>query len=186
MTIRAFFAVDLEVEAIKEKIITLQQKLEDPNGRINFVSPENLHFTLKFLGDIEDSLVPQLQKKMREVNVLPFDVELKGIGCLPGFHYINAIYIGVIKGHEGLATIAKEIESKCAQFNLKKENRPFKSHLTIGRVKKIGNKNELITKIKDRSEEHFGTIRVTNFRLKKSELGSTGPTYTNLFEIPLI
>ena len=186
MTIRAFFAVDLEVEAIKNKIVKAQNKLEDPNGKINFVAPENLHFTLKFLGDIEDSIVPQLQKKMREIELQPFEVELKGLGCLPNFQYINAIYVGIEKGHENLARLANEIESRCMQFNIKKENRPFKSHLTIGRVKRIGNKNTLVTKIKEQSEEDFGKIRVVNFRLKKSELGSSGPTYTNLFEIPLI
>ncbi|HUU78947.1 MAG TPA: RNA 2',3'-cyclic phosphodiesterase [candidate division Zixibacteria bacterium] len=183
--IRAFFAVDIEDKDITQKIVSIQKDLEDPNGRINFVAKENLHFTLKFLGDIEESIVPKLQSEFEKIASPSFSIELKGMGCLPSFEYINAIYIDITNGNNELSILAKKIEEICSQFNLRKEKRPFKCHLTIGRVKKIGNKSTLVNKIKQNKEEFFGSVKITNFRLKKSVLEPTGPNYTNLFEIKL-
>ncbi|MGC9780494.1 MAG: RNA 2',3'-cyclic phosphodiesterase [Candidatus Heimdallarchaeota archaeon] len=183
MTIRSFFAVDLEDKEITKKIVDIQSQLEFPDTRIVFVAPENLHFTLKFLGDIEERIVPELEKAAQNISFNDFELELSGMGCLPNYSYINALYIGVTKGLENLATIAKELESLSGKFNFKKETRSFRAHLTIGRVKRIRDKNPLISKIKENEETYFGKINITSFKLKKSDITPQGPIYTNLFEV---
>ena len=183
MSIRSFFAVDLDEKEITKKIVDLQSQLEFPDTRIAFVAPENLHFTLKFLGDIDERILPELEEAASKISFEDFELELSGMGCLPNFSYINALYIGVTKGLDNLATIAKELEGLSGKFNFKKETRPFRAHLTIGRVKRIRDKTPLITKIKENEGTHFGKINVTSFKLKKSVRTPQGPIYTNLFEV---
>ena len=182
MSVRAFFAIDLESKHIINKVVQIQKLLDLPNLKINFVNPENLHFTLKFLGNIDQTIVKDLEKELDTISFNKFNVTLQGMGCLPSMSYINAIYIDTIEGTNELKELAKQIESLGVKFNFKKEKRPFKSHLTIGRVKKIGNKEELVSKITKNEKELFGNFTVNSFKLKKSELTPTGPIYTTLIE----
>ena len=185
MAIRSFFAIELQSSAIIKKIATFQDKLLETGGRIKLVEPENLHFTLKFLGDIEESILPELQKETEKISVEKFTVEYKGIGCLPGFHRINSIYVGVDEGKQQLTELAKQIEDVCTRFNLRKEKRPYKAHLTIGRVKYPGDKQLLIETIKAQQGTLFGKVEITDFQLKKSVLTPQGPIYSDLFQINL-
>ena len=183
MQIRAFFAVDLKDEKIKKKIEDIQSQLEFPDTRITFVVPENLHFTMKFLGDIDERIIPELQAAAEKITFSSFEIELSGLGCLPNFSYINALYVGVTKGFPELSDVANKIEALSGKFNFKKEKRPFRAHLTIGRVKRIRDKNPLISKLKENEKTEFGKIIVNSFKLKKSVRTPQGPIYTNLFEV---
>ena len=183
MQIRAFFAVDLEDEEIKKKITDIQSELSLPDTRIAFVVPENLHFTMKFLGDVEEKTIPDIQIAAEKIKFNSFEVELNGLGCLPNFSYINAIYVGVTSGFADLKAVASNIESLSGQFDFKKEKRPFRAHLTIGRVKRIRDKNPLIDKLKENEKTEFGKIIVNSFKLKKSDRTPQGPIYTDLFEV---
>jgi 2'-5' RNA ligase len=183
MQIRAFFAVDLEDEEIKKKITEIQSELSLPDTRIAFVIPENLHFTMKFLGDVEEKIVPEIRTASEKIKFKSFEVELNGLGCLPNLSYINAIYVGVTNGFADLKAVASNIEDLCEQFNFKKEKRPFRAHLTIGRVKRIRDKNPLIDKLKENEKTEFGKIMVNSFKLKKSDRTPQGPIYTDLFEV---
>ncbi|MBK5112989.1 MAG: RNA 2',3'-cyclic phosphodiesterase [Candidatus Heimdallarchaeota archaeon] len=183
MQVRAFFAVDLEDEAIKKKITDIQSQLTLPDTRIAFVIPENLHFTMKFIGDLEEKLIPEIQTAAEKIKFNSFEMDLNGLGCLPNLSYINAIYVGVTKGFTELSKLASKIEDLSGQFNFKKENRPFRAHLTIGRVKRIQDKDPLINKLKENEKTEFGKIIVNSFKLKKSVRTPDGPVYTNLFEV---
>ncbi|NPE09436.1 MAG: RNA 2',3'-cyclic phosphodiesterase [Asgard group archaeon] len=183
MQVRAFFAVDLKDEEIKKKITEIQSELSLPETRIAFVVPENLHFTMKFLGGVEEKMIPEIQTAAEKIKFNSFDLELNGLGCLPNFSYINAIYVGVTNGFAELAAVASKIEGLSGQFNFKKEKRPFRAHLTIGRVKRIRDKNPLINKLKENEKTEFGKIVVNSFKLKKSDRTPQGPIYTDLFEV---
>ena len=185
MAIRSFFAVELRSKPIIKKITAYQEKLLETGGRIKLVEPGNLHFTLKFLGDIEENILPELQKETEKISIEKFNIEYKGIGCLPGFHRINTIYVGVNEGKEQLTDLARQIENACSKFDLRKEKRPYKAHLTIGRVKYPGDKQLLIDTIKAQQEELFGKVEITSFQLKKSVLTPQGPIYSDLFKINL-
>lgn len=183
MVIRAFFAVELEQKEIVNQIVQIQRELALPETSIKFVAPENLHLTMKFLGDISETIIPELQKAAEKISFKRFDLNISGMGCLPSYSYINAIYVGITKGFEELQALAQKIDTLSGKFNFKKEERPFKAHLTIGRLKKTGNKGLLVEKIKTLEKRNFGTTKVDKFVLKKSELTSTEPIYTTLFEV---
>ena len=185
MTIRSFFAIDIEAKEIQEKIRKTQKELDDPTGRMTFVAPENLHLTLKFLGNIEEGIVSALQQEAEQLTRPKFTITFQGLGSLPSLNYINAIFVGITEGQKELQALAKDIDTFCQNYNVKKEKRAYKAHLTIGRVKRIGKKQMLIEKIIAKKDEPFGNYEVTNVKLKKSELGPSGPTYTDLFEIAL-
>jgi 2'-5' RNA ligase len=182
--IRAFFAVDAQTPAITSKLATLKSDLDELNCRIRYVAPENLHLTLKFLGDIDEELVPAIQTEAEKITFPEFTLKFQGVGCLPGFHYINAIYIGVIEGKEALAAVAKAIDGLSDTFGFRKEKRAFKAHLTIGRVKRVTNRAALVDVIKAHAEDYFDEMTVSEFVLKQSVLTKQGPIYTNLFTVP--
>lgn len=183
MSIRTFFAIDIVGKNVVEQIKKIQNELALPNTRINFVAPENLHLTMKFLGNIDESIIPELEKVTKKISFKNFEIELIGMGCLPSFSYINAIYVGITKGFEQLKSISKELNGLSNQFNFKNETRPFRAHLTIGRLKNVGDKNQLISIIKSYEKHKFGNVSINNFKLKRSELTPDGPIYTTLFEV---
>ncbi|NHJ40655.1 MAG: RNA 2',3'-cyclic phosphodiesterase [Asgard group archaeon] len=183
MVVRAFFAVDIAEKSIIEQIKKIQKELTLPNTKINFVTPENLHLTMKFLGNIDENIIPDLEEVTKKISFKNFEIELNGMGCLPSYSYINAIYMGVTKGFDHLEFISKELNGLSDRFNFKKETRPFTAHLTIGRLKKVGNKEQLVNIIKNYEKQKFGTVSINNFNLKKSELTPKGPVYTTLFEV---
>ena len=182
MTIRAFFAVDIKDDNIIREINKLLRKIDVPDSKIKFVAPENLHLTLKFLGDIDEEILPDLQKDVEKIDFSSFNMELKSVGCLPNLSYIKVIYIEITEGVEELSLIAKELNGLSERYNFKKENRPFRAHLTIGRLKWIKNKDLLIDKINEFKDKCFGKAEVKSFKLKKSELTPQGPIYSTVFE----
>ena len=185
MTVRSFFAIELQSKPIIKKIEEFQGTLSEAGGKIKLVEPQNLHLTLKFLGDINESLIPTLQAELEKISMEKFVIEYKGIGCLPGFHRINSIFVDITEGQQQLVTLAQKIEQVCEIFNLRKENRPYKAHLTIARVKYPGDKQALIDIIKSKKNDVYGKVDATEFKLKKSELTPKGPIYSDLFNIEL-
>ncbi|MBD3193024.1 MAG: RNA 2',3'-cyclic phosphodiesterase [Candidatus Heimdallarchaeota archaeon] len=183
MTIRSFFAVDIDDKTITRELTKIQNDLNVPNSRLTFVTPENFHFTLKFLGNIEEAIVPELQSRAEQVQFSPFEIEIEGLGCLPGFHYINVVYADVTKGVANLELLSKKMEEVCVGMDVKPRRRAFKSHLTVARVKRIQNRNLLVEKIKQHVTKRFGAMTVRSFKLKKSVRTPDGPIYTNLFEV---
>jgi len=182
MSIRAFFAIDLEDKNLIQAVRSIQKELTIPETTIKFVTPENLHLTLKFLGNIKEDLVAKLQQAAEAITFEPFTLEFKGVGCLPSLSYINAIYIAITTGFEPLAALAAQIETMCSRFQLKKENRPFKAHLTIGRLKRTTNKALLVSKIQALNDQAVGALTIEHFTLKKSVLTPQGPVYSTLFQ----
>jgi len=185
MSVRCFFAVELKTKPIINKITAFQINLAETGGRIKLVAPEILHLTIKFLGDIDETILPDLQKEAEKISLDTFQIEYRGAGCLPSFQRINTIYIVVTKGKEKLVELAKMVEETCSKFNLRKETRLYKAHLTIGRVKYPGDKQLLIERIKEQQDELFGEVEVTSFQLEKSILTPAGPLYNDLFRINL-
>ncbi|NHJ87358.1 MAG: RNA 2',3'-cyclic phosphodiesterase [Asgard group archaeon] len=183
MKIRAFFAADLNDSTIVKRIAKIQTEFENLDSKITFVSGENLHLTLRFLGDIEESMVPKLQKNAEEITFKPFTLEFSSVGVLPNMNYVRTLYIDVKEGFKELSSLALQVENLCVKHGFEKEKRPFKSHLTIGRVKKIGDKNTLVNLITEHKEDNFGKVEITSFTLKKSVLTPQGPIYSNLFKI---
>ena len=158
---RCFVAIDVNSN-IKKNIAKVQKHFNRPE--IKLVEKENLHITLKFLGDVNN--VDKIIKKLKDISWNPFTTEFKGLGVFPNKNYIKVIWVGARS--EALEDLAKKIQTKLGRDD-------FVPHVTIARVKQRIDKLETIS-----VPTTFGTQLVDCFCLKKSTLTKDGPIYTTL------
>lgn len=169
---RCFIALDLPREIINEikGIQELIKKKTLITGR--YTDTENLHLTLKFLGEIEDEKIKEIRKRLKEIKFNSFNAELGEVGVFSK-KFIKIIWIK-LKGAEKLQ---KEIDNKLKGL-FESENR-FMSHITITRVKYVENRKELIEYLKSIKPKK-NKFKVKVFFLKKSELLSEGSVYSDI------
>jgi len=184
MNMRAFLAVDLD-EKLKNEVINVQKKIKDANAQLKFVEPENLHFTLKFLGEVSDSKLEDL-KVMIENNITeykPFKLSINKTGFFPHSGYIRVIWLGV-ENPEAYSQMQMDLDEEFVKLGFKKE-KSYIPHLTIARVKGAKNKEALISIIKEMENVDIGDMMLDKLVLKESELTPVGPIYSNLVEFKL-
>lgn len=173
---RAFIAIQCP-DNLKEQIVKVQDKLKDL-GKLKLVEPENLHFTLKFLGNVDEKKIDEIVKILDAVSKInSFEVSLKGIGAFPKINYARVVWIGVDKGIKEMEELHRRIDQELEPLGFRKE-KSFSSHLTIARVKEIMNKGKFIKILEENSKNEFGNFNVNGIELMKSELMRTGPLYS--------
>jgi len=180
---RGFIAIDIKAVT---KVIEFQNEIRNTGANIKIVEPENIHITLKFLGETEESLIDKINDIIKESvkGITPFEVTLKDTGVFPNENYIKVIWIGIEKFEE-IRDIANNIDEKLINLGFKKEKRKFSPHITIARVKSAKNKENLIQVINKFQDVEFTKFSVNSIKLKKSELTKKGPIYTTLKEIEI-
>ena len=181
---RAFLAVDLD-ESLQDKISEVQKQISNVNAQIKFVEPENLHFTLKFLGEISSEKAGRISAmiKGKITAYSPFVISIKGTGVFPHPGYVRVIWLGV-EDPEPYSQMQMDLDEEFVKMGFKKE-RSYSPHLTIGRVKGARNKEALISKINELENVVIGNMNVDKIVLKESELTPAGPIYSNLNEFKL-
>lgn len=134
--IRSFIAIEISKD-IKNEIREWQEGLKKSVNGVKWVNPDNIHITLKFLGNIHENQIPDLKQAVsKSVSGMDrFDIEVSGEGCFPNIRRPRVIWLGVEKGKDILKKIAGNIENECAKIGFEKERRPYSPHFTIGRVK---------------------------------------------------
>ncbi len=180
MRIRTFVAVDLEGEREKRVIGDIQAEIEATGNRVKMVEPENLHLTLKFLGEVDESLIPELAGVLGEIEFEEFDAELRGLGAFPGISRPRVIWVGFGEGRDLLADLMRRVEAAVSRLGFRRERRPPSPHLTICRVKYLSDPAALKRVIEGLSEIEVGSMRVSSFKLKRSILTPRGPVYEDL------
>ncbi len=176
---RCFIAVELAPE-LKNKVAGIQQRLGDL-GKIKFIEPENLHFTLKFLGEIDDEQAATVVNKLSNIaaNNDAFSIDICGIGAFPSFNYIRVLWLGIGQGAEKMANLQKQINQ------IKIGKRSDIPHLTIGRVKFVKDKQALLSRLEELKNAEIGKMSVHIIKLKKSTLTPHGPIYEDIKEFRL-
>lgn len=180
---RGFIAI--EIQKTKE-IVELFNQLKNIDINAKIVEPDNLHITLKFLGDTDEEKVDQIKDSIYDSikDVKPFNIKLKNLGVFPNINYIKVLWIGIEHG-EQLSVIAKNIDERLNKIGFKKEKRSFSPHLTIGRIKNAKNKEKLIEIIDKYQGFEFKEEKIQKIFLKKSQLTPQGPIYTDLKAIKI-
>lgn len=134
---RVFFAVPISDE-ICELLAQIQNDLKDLPGKIRLVPPENVHLTLKFVGEVKPDLVDDLQHAVDEIDLLPpFPVTINRTGVFPHPRRPRVLWVGM-EDSPKLAGIANKIDSVFETLGVEPESREFHPHLTLGRVKSRG------------------------------------------------
>ena len=188
--LRTFIAVEIPPEihqAIEKKTAPIQATLN--KSLVRWVPTNNIHLTLKFLGDVSPTNLEMLAQ-MLNVEVAQhqaFEMAFGGLGAFPNPRRPRVIWIG-IQAPAGLEALQHGIEAAAATLGYPAEQRSFSPHLTVGRVKqKVGSAG--MQKIRAVLEEtkigSLGTTQVTAVHLFKSDLKPTGAEYTRLFSAPL-
>ena len=158
---------------VKHRIVKVQNRLNSQSWLIKFVEPENLHITLKFFGEINESKIEAIIKDLEKSGLKRTVVNINKLGYFsPG--YIKVIWLGV----GGLNNIMPELEKR---FGFLKT-----PHLTIGRVKRIKDKNALVTALKDLENTKIGSFDALKIVMKKSTLTPRGPIYEDLVYVELV
>ncbi len=179
---RCFLCIEIKKSEIIKKILQFQRELNSIDAKIKFVEEENFHLTLKFLGNIDPSVVDDIYSIMKKIPFKSFSICLKTVGSFPKTRP-RVVWIGITAGQEEILSIMAFLNQNLKSLGFKPEKRKPSVHLTVGRVKFIKDRNlfsNILEKWKDYS---FGEMQVTAIQLKKSVLTPKGPIYTTLKEI---
>jgi 2'-5' RNA ligase len=163
-------------------------RLDTPEAKIKWVEPHNLHLTLKFLGDVDLLEVPQLCQAVTDavVDLPPFEIEARGAGAFPDAQHPRTVWLGVDRGSEEMIELHDAVERSLAPLGFRREQRRFRPHLTIGRVRGGGpGLRTLADKLVLEGDFAGGVSSVDEIVVFSSELGRDGPTYEVLATAPL-
>ena len=178
-TIRSFLAIDL-AEDLKPKIADVQRQFKKTDANIKYVPPENMHFTLKFFGNIDEDMVEDISEAVEKVagNYSSFDLSIGGCGSFPNQNTIKVLWIGIDRDSK-IIELQKDLDREFKKLGFKKE-RNYISHLTIGRPRNNKNKNQVKDTINSLKNVKIGTMKVSKISLKKSTLTPQGPIYEDI------
>ncbi len=176
--------LDNDVIAAIEKFLEPFKKTNTP---IRWVKPENTHITLKFIGEVSPGKYSRIEEALTGTpfNIDNFTVSLQGCGKFGRGGSLNIFWIGMA-ANPSLEQLYEKIETTLAKLGIKKEDRPFKAHITVGRNKKNFNFKSIFKLIEENNDRRIIEFPVSHFQLFKSQLTPEGPIYTVLKEIPLV
>ncbi len=179
-TIRSFIAIPLsgEVQRAARKIA---RELRSDEDGMKWVPEDNLHLTLKFLGDVVDREIPAVCKVLRDCcrATEPFELELQGTGGFPNDERPRVVWAGIVGGGESLIELVTRLEAGLANLGYKPEPRDYRPHLTLGRVRS-GSRSaspEVVEKVLRFKQRRLGILPVEQLRLYASFLDKEGATY---------
>lgn len=187
--LRAFIAVEIPL-GIRQAVCKATSSLQKAtNLLVRWVPLENMHLTLKFLGDVSPSNVDMLTQMISaEADLFDcFELHLNGLGSFPSLKRPRVIYIG-IQAPVVLDALHRGIESASRRLGYESEERNFSPHLTIGRVKQnitAAEQQTIRHALEETKIDALGTAKIDSVHLYKSDLKPTGSVYTRLYSAPL-
>jgi len=185
--VRLFIAVPVP-KAIKENISKLQADLKEliSGKKIRWVNPENIHLTLKFLGETDPSKIEKIKKIIAESieKLSEFDVSIAAGGVFPSKSRPRVLWVGCIDKNENIINIKNKLDKKLKPLGYEIEKKKFTAHLTLGRVKNPNSISRCIEKLVS-GETNFGKLQVQEIQLIVSILSPKGAQYRIVESIKL-
>lgn len=156
-------------------------------GAVKWVARENLHVTLRFLGEVADTDVPALQSSIEApMMIAPFEMVLGGGGCFPSGGAPRVVWVGLSRGAEQALRIYDELDRRLIGFDVERETRAYTPHVTLGRVREIPRSaGASLRTWASEIASPIAEVRVIAATLFRSRLSSKGSTYESLLEVPL-
>jgi 2'-5' RNA ligase len=189
--IRSFIAIELPGE-LKLEITRLQASLKVGNQpRIKWVNPNSIHLTLKFLGNIEPTMIEPITEAMTEAaqKVTPFNLDVQQLGAFPNLKRVQVVWLGLGGEIDKLSQLQQFIEANMARLGFAPEQRQFKPHLTLARVGDGASPDErqrfgeLIASTSFKTSQ---LIKVNSVNLIKSQLTREGAIYSRISSAGLL
>ncbi|MAI71323.1 MAG: RNA 2',3'-cyclic phosphodiesterase [Rhodopirellula sp.] len=186
--IRSFIAIRLAPDVDRNSARMLQ-RLRQANDGIKWVPTDNLHLTLKFLGDVDNTEVPAVCKVIQRVcsDHSPFHLDFAGTGGFPSLERPRILYAGINDASGSLTRIVSRLETSLAELGFKQEPRDYIPHLTLGRTRSTSRlaNSDVMERLAAEEETHLGGMLVNSLQLVASFLDKSGPTYQIMDTIPL-
>ncbi|MCL2701126.1 MAG: RNA 2',3'-cyclic phosphodiesterase [Phycisphaerae bacterium] len=181
MSLRTFIAVELDVP-ILAGLVRAQGELASVGGKINWVARANLHVTMNFLGDVADEAIAEVCRRMAAAagRVEPFEFAVRGLACTPSHGPVRMIW-GLVDDPSGLlAVLHDELANQFASMGLRQENREYRPHVTLARVKYVENPARLRGAVRAFADTEFGAQHGEELVAFTSTLTKEGPIYAPL------
>lgn len=177
---RCFIAIDIP-EDIKRSIECVVEKADHQSKGVRWVPLENIHLTLKFLGEVKEELIPEIEKRLAAICIKHsiFNICIRSIGAFPNFKYPNILWVGIDESEE-LKRLYEDIEESLSELGFEKEGRQFSPHLTIARIKDKKGIDLTLKVLSSFKDTFFGNINVKEVLVMKSILKPTGAEYSKV------
>ena len=185
-TIRAFLAMDPPPEVLR-RIADIQEVLKKTlRGSISWVRPEGIHLTLKFFGDIAAEDLQPISEVVsgQATGMRPLHLNIKGLGVFPGIRRPRVLWLGVGGEVAQLIALQGVLDQGFETCGIKKEERPFRAHLTLARIKSPQGLSGLDKVLEEKEAESAGSFEAKSLILFKSDLTPKGAIYTVLADFP--
>ena len=182
MKIRSFLAFDIP-QNVRGKLGRLIADFSKKEKDVKWITAENLHVTMKFFGDVEEELLlGKISDAISQVtsSVNPVALKCSGVGVFPNWKYPRVIWAGFLGDAEPVLALYDNLEKVIAGFDLKKDARAFRLHLTIGRASALKSTSLLINLVNGLGPIDFGKVVIDHLTLYKSVLTREGSVYTAL------
>ncbi len=177
---RLFIACEIPEDS-RKKLVTLQNEIGDEHVKIKWVEPENIHLTLKFLGEVDDTKADGIKDSLLKIKAEHFSASLSRFGVFPSESYVRVLWVGLEPANK-IEELHDKIDDALSELGFKPDSR-FQTHVTLGRVKFVKNKREFVSRVrglKGRGLEFGEPFKIDSFRLKRSTLTPKGPLYEDV------
>lgn len=187
---RTFIALDFSPEIINKITEIINYfKTQTPQRALKWVAPQNLHLTIKFLGEVPENKIEQIKGLINQAlrNENAFEIGVDGIGMYPNQHMPRVVWLG-IEGSERLKGIHNKLDTTLEKADIPPDKRSFNPHLTIARIRRNTDKEtvkEIGKTLSGFNVDSLGRCTINNIILYKSDLTPEGPEYTALLSSPL-
>jgi 2'-5' RNA ligase len=176
---RLFVALEIS-SAVREKLAELVNSLRAVSPQTRWVRPENLHVTLKFIGEVPETQLAPIRTALAQArSERPVTLSFRGIGFFPNEKHPRVFWAG-IEASPNLKTLAADIEKATERLGIAREQRPFSPHLTLARFEPPRVPERLREAIQENAGREFGSLRTHQFHLIESKLKPSGAEYTTV------
>jgi 2'-5' RNA ligase len=179
---RVFIAIDLPNE-IRKELKDLQRKLRPLTNSSRWVAPESIHVTLKFLGEVPEKRIEQVDAALAGLSWKPFTISVHGVGFVPGARSPRVFWAGM--DAPTMQGLTEELDARMEPLGFEKEKRAFRPHITLARAKATRIDGELVTASAEYAERDFGSFLADRIFLVQSTLKPTGAIHSKLKEYAL-
>jgi 2'-5' RNA ligase len=179
---RVFIAIDLS-GAVRSELAAIQEKLKLQTPSARWVAAESIHITLKFIGEVQETRVEDIEHALTGLTWRSFNVAVRGLGFFPGTRSPRVLWAGLHAS--SLEGLAKEIDTRLERAGFEKEKRAFRAHVTLARAKDTRLEGGLVTAVDEFQDYDFGSFTADRFCLYQSVLKPSGAVYNRLKEYPL-
>ena len=170
---RLFVSLDLP-----ETIARLLAELDPHVSGVRWVSPEQMHLTLAFFGNVEAWLEEKLRNQLENISFRSFFLPLQGFGTFPARGRPKVVWLGVGRGHPHLFQLHKKLADAALAARVEPDLRPWHPHITMARCKGVS-ASAVRPFLREHAETNLGPVPIDRFHLKSSLLTPTGSIYTN-------